>query len=155
GAPCPRRAEQERAHDGQRVRRAELGHTGNDRRHLERDEDGAVERRADRRQHDHPRVAPHAEQLSRHSGGAYVRRTPPLQPGGSGSSVVVDCPLAFHYGGRMRRVCRALLVVALCAACGTKKPTLPSDQLWAEGNQAMQDEAWQLATERYKALLEQ
>src|SRR5262249_40106349 len=74
---------------------------------------------------------------------------------GCPAPLVVDCPLAFLYGGRMRRACRALLVVAFCVACGHKKPALPSGQLWAEGNQAMQDEAWQLATERYKALLEQ
>jgi outer membrane protein assembly factor BamD len=58
----------------------------------------------------------------------------------------------------MRRACLALLVAALCAGCSlfhSKKPVIPSDKLWEEGNQAMQDEAWELAVQRYKALLDQ
>ena len=56
----------------------------------------------------------------------------------------------------MRRARGALLVVLLCVACGARKrPSVPSDKLWADGGQAMQDEAWDLAVQDYKQLLEQ
>ena len=56
----------------------------------------------------------------------------------------------------MRRARGALLVALLCAACGAhKRPSVPSDKLWADGGQAMQDEAWDLAVQDYKQLLEQ
>jgi outer membrane protein assembly factor BamD len=56
----------------------------------------------------------------------------------------------------MRRARGALLVALLCAACGShKRPSVPSDKLWADGGQAMQDEAWDLAVQDYKQLLEQ
>ena len=55
----------------------------------------------------------------------------------------------------MRRSVAVLLVLAFVAGCASKKPQLPADQLWAEGNEAMQDEAWEVAIERYKALLDQ
>jgi outer membrane protein assembly factor BamD len=54
----------------------------------------------------------------------------------------------------MRRARLAMVAIALCAACA-KKPVVPSDKLWAEANQAMQDEAWEYAVQNYKALLEQ
>jgi len=54
----------------------------------------------------------------------------------------------------MRRACLALCAVVLCAACAGKKPLVPADQLWTQGNEAMQDEAYELAVERYKKLLD-
>src|SRR5882724_2540575 len=39
--------------------------------------------------------------------------------------------------------------------CATKKPIIPPEKLWAEGEEAFHDEAWELAVERYKALLDQ
>src|SRR5215471_8776817 len=71
----------------------------------------------------------------------------------------VDCFRTFLYGGLMYRLGGVLLVALLCASCGwlgaRKRPSVPSDKLWSEGNQAMQDEAWDLAIQDYKALLEQ
>ncbi|HLK11765.1 MAG TPA: outer membrane protein assembly factor BamD [Candidatus Binatia bacterium] len=56
----------------------------------------------------------------------------------------------------MRALAVLVAAAALVAACAaTKKPVVPADQLWKEGNQAFQDEAWELAVERYKALLDQ
>jgi outer membrane protein assembly factor BamD len=55
----------------------------------------------------------------------------------------------------MRRPLVVLLAVALCAACSGKKPQVPAETLWTDGNTAMEDEAWDLAIERYKALLDQ
>jgi outer membrane protein assembly factor BamD len=62
----------------------------------------------------------------------------------------------------MRHVPLAVLVLVLCAGCSllgwmgwNKKPVVPSDKLWTEANQAMADEAWDLAVQNYKALLEQ
>src|SRR5262245_59045673 len=70
----------------------------------------------------------------------------------------IDCPGAFLYGSRMRHAHLVLLAVVLCTACGfftRRKPMVPSDTLWSDANQAMQDEAWELAVQKYKALLEQ
>jgi outer membrane protein assembly factor BamD len=71
----------------------------------------------------------------------------------------VDCSRTFLYGDLMYRVRGVLLVALLCASCGwlgvRKRPSVPSDKLWSEGNQAMQDEAWDLAIQDYKRLLEQ
>jgi len=55
----------------------------------------------------------------------------------------------------MRRPLLVLLALALLAGCAGKRPQVPAEDLWADGNQAMQDEAWQLAIERYKAMLDQ
>ena len=57
----------------------------------------------------------------------------------------------------MRRARGALLVALLCAACGgpDKKPSVPSDKLWADGDQAMQDEAYDFASRTTRQLLEQ
>ena len=63
-APCGSRSEQERAHDRQRVRRAEVRQPGDERHDHERDQHRGVERRAHGRQHDHPRVVPHTEELA-------------------------------------------------------------------------------------------
>jgi outer membrane protein assembly factor BamD len=56
----------------------------------------------------------------------------------------------------MRVLAVPVLAAALLAGCAaTKKPVVPAEQLWKEGNQAFSDEAWELAVERYKALLDQ
>jgi outer membrane protein assembly factor BamD len=47
------------------------------------------------------------------------------------------------------------LVIFVCAACAGKKAPAPSDQLWSQANQAMHDEAWDVAIKDYKALLSQ
>ena len=62
-APGRRRPEEEGADDRDRVGRPELGDAGDEGHHLERDQDGRIERRADGRQDDHPGIAPHGEQL--------------------------------------------------------------------------------------------
>jgi outer membrane protein assembly factor BamD len=49
----------------------------------------------------------------------------------------------------------ALALLLLAVACSTKKPVIPPEKLWSEGNGAFHDEAWDLAVERYKALLDQ
>jgi len=56
----------------------------------------------------------------------------------------------------LRRLVVALAIAVAIAGCGaTKKKVIPPDKLWSEGNQAFDDEAWELAVERYKALLDQ
>ena len=54
---------------------------------------------------------------------------------------------------------RAFLVATVAAAvlggCAGKKPVLPADQLWAEGNASYDDEAYDYAIQKYKALLDQ
>jgi len=58
----------------------------------------------------------------------------------------------------MRHARLAVLAVALCTACSlftNKKHMVPSETLWTEANQAMQDEAWEIAVQKYKMLLEQ
>ncbi|HZP42021.1 MAG TPA: outer membrane protein assembly factor BamD [Candidatus Binatia bacterium] len=49
----------------------------------------------------------------------------------------------------------AVLALVLGGACSTKKPIIPPEKLWGEGTQAFEDEAYQVAIERYKALLDQ
>ena len=56
---------------------------------------------------------------------------------------------------RTSRRLAAILVLAVAAGCSTKKPIVPPDKLWTEGNDAFKDEAYQIAVERYKALLDQ
>ena len=48
----------------------------------------------------------------------------------------------------------ALLATAL-AGCAGKKPVVPADQLWTEANQSFEDEAYDYAIQKYKALLDQ
>ena len=52
-----------------------------------------------------------------------------------------------------------LLAVTLLAVtlggCAGKKPVVPADQLWEEANAAYDDEAYDLAVQKYKALLDQ
>jgi outer membrane protein assembly factor BamD len=58
----------------------------------------------------------------------------------------------------MRHLRLAMLGLAVCTACGwwnTRKPAVPSDKLWTEADQAMRDEAWEIAVQDYKKLLEQ
>ena len=60
----------------------------------------------------------------------------------------------------MRHARLAVLLLALCTACSylnywNKKPVVPSDKLWSEADRAMQDEAYDIAIQNYKALLEQ
>ena len=55
----------------------------------------------------------------------------------------------------MRRSLVVVAVLAVLAGCSGKKPLVPADQLWTEGNDAMKDEAWEIAVEKYKALLDQ
>jgi outer membrane protein assembly factor BamD len=54
---------------------------------------------------------------------------------------------------------RAMLVVTALAAalagCWGKKPVVPADQLWEEGNESFNDEAYDYAIQKYKALLDQ
>jgi outer membrane protein assembly factor BamD len=53
---------------------------------------------------------------------------------------------------------RAILLVAALAAafagCSGKKPVLPADQLWTEGNASFDDEAYDYAIQKYKSLLD-
>jgi outer membrane protein assembly factor BamD len=55
-----------------------------------------------------------------------------------------------------RRVVLAVMVLALAlGGCSNKKPVIPADQLWTEGNESYEDEAWDFAIQKYKALLDQ
>jgi outer membrane protein assembly factor BamD len=49
----------------------------------------------------------------------------------------------------------ALLLLLAFAACSNKKRLIPPDQLWSEANRAFDDEAYEVAVERYKQLLDQ
>jgi len=56
----------------------------------------------------------------------------------------------------IRRVALMALVVPLAlGACAGKRQITPAETLWTEANEALGDEAWDLAIERYKALLDQ
>src|SRR5262245_5447801 len=56
----------------------------------------------------------------------------------------------------MRRIRPWLLaVVALCAACAAKQKMVPAPELWETANEAYDEEAYDLAIERYKKLLDQ
>ena len=61
--------------------------------------------------------------------------------------------MLYPCGMRLARL--AALALLVCAACGGKKAPTPSDQLWTKGDQAMQDEAWDVAVQNYKSLLGQ
>ena len=54
-----------------------------------------------------------------------------------------------------RRVVGALVVALVALGCASKKPIIPPEKLWSEGEEAFKDEAYELAAERYKALLDQ
>ncbi len=49
----------------------------------------------------------------------------------------------------------AIAVVAALAGCAGKKPAVPADQLWSEANESFEDEAFDYAIQKYKALLDQ
>ena len=56
----------------------------------------------------------------------------------------------------MHRRAAAALLIALCAVgCAGKKPVVPPEKLWDEGESAFKDGAYELAVDRYKALLDQ
>lgn len=55
----------------------------------------------------------------------------------------------------VRTTLLTLLIAATFAACAGKKPVLPADKLWTEGNDAYKDEAYEYAIQKYKALLDQ
>jgi outer membrane protein assembly factor BamD len=59
----------------------------------------------------------------------------------------------------MRHARFAVLLLTLCTACfwlnWSKRPVVPSDKLWTEADRAMQDEAYEVAIQNYKKLLEQ
>ena len=56
----------------------------------------------------------------------------------------------------MRRGALGALAVALVAfGCASKKPIIPPEKLWGEAETAFHDEAYEVAVERYKALLDQ
>ena len=47
------------------------------------------------------------------------------------------------------------LVVLAAVGCAGKKSIIPPEKLWSEGDRAFQDEAYEIAVERYKTLLDQ
>jgi len=55
----------------------------------------------------------------------------------------------------MRRRLFAVAVAVLVVGCGPKKQPVPADKLWTEGNSAFNEEAWDIAADRYKRLLDQ
>ncbi|HXJ35190.1 MAG TPA: outer membrane protein assembly factor BamD [Candidatus Eisenbacteria bacterium] len=55
----------------------------------------------------------------------------------------------------LRTLVVAVVLVAGALGCAGKKPTLPADELWTEANEAFEDEAYDYAVQKYKALLDQ
>jgi outer membrane protein assembly factor BamD len=55
---------------------------------------------------------------------------------------------------RLRRL-GVLLLVLVVVGCSGKKKVVPPEKLWSEANSAYKDEAYELAAERYKQLLDQ
>jgi outer membrane protein assembly factor BamD len=56
----------------------------------------------------------------------------------------------------MHRRAAVALLIALCAfGCAGKKPVVPPEKLWDEGESAFKDGAYEVAVDRYKALLDQ
>ena len=56
----------------------------------------------------------------------------------------------------MRSVLLVLLVAVVATGCWWgKQPLVPPEKLWREGNEAMEDEAYELAITAYKSLLDQ
>jgi len=55
-----------------------------------------------------------------------------------------------------RRLIGALFVALIAFGCAHhKKPIVPPEKLWSEAEEAYHNEAWELAVEKYKALLDQ
>src|SRR5881397_245271 len=55
----------------------------------------------------------------------------------------------------MRRLLGALAVALVAFGCAGKKPIIPPDKLWGEAEDAFKIEAYELAVDRYKKLLDQ
>ena len=55
----------------------------------------------------------------------------------------------------LRALSLATALVFVVAGCANKKPVVPADQLWSEGNASYDDEAYDYAIQKYKALLDQ
>jgi len=55
----------------------------------------------------------------------------------------------------LRSLVMVVAVAVALAGCAGKKPVVPADQLWTEANEAYDDEAYDYAIQRYKALLDQ
>jgi outer membrane protein assembly factor BamD len=54
-----------------------------------------------------------------------------------------------------RRILGALAVALLAFGCAGKKPVVPPEKLWGEAEEAFKDEAYELAVDRYKKLVDQ
>ncbi|HTD26181.1 MAG TPA: outer membrane protein assembly factor BamD, partial [Candidatus Elarobacter sp.] len=54
-----------------------------------------------------------------------------------------------------RRLTGALAVALVAFGCAGKKPIIPPDKLWGEAEDAFNIEAYELAVDRYKKLLDQ
>jgi outer membrane protein assembly factor BamD len=55
----------------------------------------------------------------------------------------------------LRGIVVAVALAATVIGCAGKKPLVPADQLWREANENYQDEAYDYAIQKYKALLDQ
>jgi outer membrane protein assembly factor BamD len=55
----------------------------------------------------------------------------------------------------MHRLLVVVTALTLALGCATKKPIIPPDKLWTEANEAFGDEAYEIAVDRYKTLLDQ
>src|SRR5437867_9739533 len=55
----------------------------------------------------------------------------------------------------MRRWLGVLAIALVAVGCAGKKRVLPPEKLWSEANHAFDDEAYELAADRYKSLLDQ
>ena len=55
----------------------------------------------------------------------------------------------------MQRRWLGALAIVLAIGCANRKPIIPPDRLWTEANGAFKDEAYEIAVERYKMLLDQ
>lgn len=55
----------------------------------------------------------------------------------------------------LRAMLIATVLATALAGCAGKKPVVPADQLWTEANESYDDEAYDYAIQKYKALLDQ
>jgi len=56
---------------------------------------------------------------------------------------------------RLRALAAATVLALTLTGCAGKKPVIPADQLWTEANESYEDEAYDYAIQKYKALLDQ
>jgi outer membrane protein assembly factor BamD len=56
---------------------------------------------------------------------------------------------------KLRASLVAIVLTAVAVGCAGKKPAVPADQLWTEANESFDDEAYDYAIQKYKALLDQ